>query len=130
MTLWEALVVVAITALVATVTFPRVERATTTLALREEATALNASLRLARAQAVRLGTPVTFSVTRDGKGYGWSGSALRPLHDGFTVTPAGGAVVFYADGSSSGGMLALATARGNVPYRIDPTTGAVARVTQ
>jgi general secretion pathway protein H len=130
MTLMETLAVVAITALAATIAFPRVERAGEALSVREETTALTASLRLARAQAIRTGAPVTFSAARDGSGYGWTGSTLRRLHAGIVVAPGGGAAVFYADGSASGGTFALTHEGGTLAFAVDPVTGAVLQVAQ
>ena len=130
MTLLETLVAVGVMALIATVAFPRVERAVGGVTLREETTALVANLRLARAQAIRRAEPVTFSVARDGHGYGWSGSALREVPGGLSLAPANASVTFYPDGSATGGDFGVTGRAGRLPIHVDPVTGAVSMVTR
>ena len=125
MTLLETLVAVAVAALVATVAFPVVGRGIASVSRHEETAALVANLRFAHAQAIRLGAPVAFSVARDGRSYGWSGSAERPMRESLALAPGNATVAFYPDGSSSGGEIDVVAPNGRLAVRIDAVTGAV-----
>jgi general secretion pathway protein H len=123
MTLLEALVVVAITALVGALEFPNLERALAMFSLRETASALTADLREARADALREDQDVTFTFTPDGRGYVWSEGA-RTLPQVVSVQQSA-TIRFFADGSASGGAIKLASGGRVVPISVDSATGTV-----
>lgn len=124
MTLLEALVVVAITALVGALEFPNLERALAMFSLRETASALTADLREAHADALREGQGVTFAFTPDGRGYVWSDGQTRTLPQVVSVQQ-GATIRFFADGSASGGAIKLASGKRVIPISVDSATGTV-----
>ncbi|MBA3811689.1 MAG: prepilin-type N-terminal cleavage/methylation domain-containing protein, partial [Caulobacteraceae bacterium] len=69
-TLVEALVVVAITALVSLIGFPRLQQGLTRLSQRQTVSAEAERLREARAGALRGDRSVTFKVAANGRAYG------------------------------------------------------------
>lgn len=125
-TLMEALVVVALTAMAATILFPRLERSFASVSLHESTTMFAADLRTVRSLAMRGGVPVVFGVAEDGHTYGWSGGASRITPLSTSVAPASTAVTFYVDGSSSGGTFTLVAGDRRAAVNVDPATGAVA----
>ena len=126
MTLLEALVVMGLMALVATLAFPNIERTLGFLQLRETTGTLVANLRIARSDAVRSGQDVEFRVAPDGKSYGWSEGEARAVPGQVIVRALKGTtIVFYSDGTTSGGELeALADGR-RISVEVDEATGAV-----
>ncbi|HSZ75413.1 MAG TPA: GspH/FimT family pseudopilin [Rhizomicrobium sp.] len=125
MTLLEALVVVALTALVGAIEFPNLERAIGVLALREAASTLTADLRTVHADAMRTGQDVTFALTADGRAYGWTEGQARKMPDTVAVSMSPSAIRFFADGSATGGTLKLSAKGREVPISIDSATGSV-----
>ncbi len=123
MTLLEALVVVAITALIAAIGFPAFHATGTATALRSQSAALVADLHRARAAAIHLDRPVTLGADNDGGGWRWDGGALRldsPLHLNATQ-----AVTFFPDGSATGGDLAIAAPGRTIRMSVDRVNGQV-----
>ncbi len=129
-TLIETLVVVAITALVALIGLPQMRQGLLTLSQRQAVAVVAARLRLARAQALREDAPVAFAVAADGAAYGVVGSVPTPTPPGVTVSiPRGlssGRIVFYGDGSASGGAVAISAGRRTLRVIVSPDAGAVA----
>lgn len=123
-TLIEALVVVAITALVTMIGFPRLQQGLQTLARQQTATAVMERLREARATAILYDQPVVFSVADNGRLYGWRGSSAR-TGAGVYLTPTNGPIAFYADGTSSGGALWVTAARRSYLVGVDPANAAI-----
>ena len=118
-TLVEALTTVAIAAMVGAILFPLVERGLVGAAFRQAETGVRADLRMARAQAIASGRTVDLAVGVQGQGYGWTPGPQRILIAGLALSPAGGGVRFYPDGSSSGGLLVLS--RGALTARLEVT---------
>lgn len=126
-TLIETLVVMAITAMVGAIAFPNIERSLQALALRQTAAVVQANLRVARGEALRGDQMVAFDVDADGGGYAWTNGPVQRTPRGIEVSLANRQVItFFADGSSSGGEVALAGAGRQIRVAVDPQTGAVA----
>jgi len=131
-TLIEILVVVAITALVALIGLPQIRQGLLTLSQRQAVAVVAARLRLARAQALTQDSPVAFGAAPDGAAYGVVGGVATPSPPGVTVSiPPGeaarsGRIVFYGDGSASGGAVAISAGRRTLRVFVSPGSGAVA----
>ncbi len=125
-TLIEALVVVAITALVSLIGFPRLQQGITRLSQRQTVSAVAERLREARAGALRGDRPTTFQVAANGRAYGWSGGRRWGVPPGIAVGPGGGSISFFADGSSNGGAVWILAGRRPLYVQVAPATGAVA----
>ena len=123
-TLIEALVVVAITGLVAMIGFPRLQQEMLTLARRQTATAIVERLREARATAMLTDRPVVFSVVNAGRAFGWRGQ-VAPAGAGVYLTAVNGPIAFYEDGSSSGGAVWVTAARHSYLVGVDASNGSV-----
>jgi general secretion pathway protein H len=124
-TLLEMLVVIGIMVLVAGVVYPNVLRPLERMPLLAARATLVADLRKARADSARLGRIVRVDLDEDGRGYQWNAAAVV-LPSPVRLEADRRAVLFFADGSSSGGRLKL-TGRGRaLEVAVDPTTGVVA----
>jgi general secretion pathway protein H len=121
-TLIEMLVVIGILGLVAGLVFPTWSSPLRRVQLYEARSALVAHLRDARADSVRSGDSVTLELSDDGRAYGWEQSrAVLPAGVGIDGEPR--AIAFFADGSSSGGVLRLKDAHRALTIQIDPASG-------
>jgi general secretion pathway protein H len=121
-TLIEMLVVIGILGLVTALVFPAWSSPLRGVQLAEARASLIANLRTARAASVRGGEAVRLELTDDGRGYGWSGARVS-LPAPVSVDGDPRAITFYADGSSSGGLLTLSERERAVRVAIDPATG-------
>jgi type II secretory pathway pseudopilin PulG len=130
-TLIETLAVVAISALVALIVLPQIRQGLLTLSQRQAVAVVAARLRLARAEALTRDTPVVFGVAPDGAAYGVVGGVATPSPPGVTVSiPPGeaarnGRIIFYGDGSASGGAVAISAGRRTMRVFVSPGAGAV-----
>ena len=124
-TLFEALVVMTIAVLVSAIAFPNIAAGLDRGALRLQTRTLSADLARARADAIRSGRPVVFSVTADGRTYAWTGSAPRRVSANVAVRAPGRSPVFFPDGAAAPAELRLETARAARTLSIDAVTGAV-----
>jgi len=125
-TLIEALVVVAITTLVALIGFPMMRSALLGLSQRQTVAVVAADLRRVRADALRADARRTFAVSRDGRRYAATGTGVAGTPPGVELTSAGGAPIsFYGDGSSSGGAVWVSAARRSIPIVVSSATGAI-----
>jgi general secretion pathway protein H len=122
-TLIEALVVVAVTALITTLIYPDFRQAVARAAFEQAAAGVRADLRIARAQAIRSGERVQIEVAADGRTYGWTPGPRRGLVGDMTLAPAGDAVLFFPDGSAANGEMALGDARRRIRFEVDDGTG-------
>ncbi|MGC1305141.1 MAG: GspH/FimT family pseudopilin [Caulobacteraceae bacterium] len=122
-TLIEALVVVSISAMIGAIVFPELQRGLASAAFAEGVSGVRADLRIARAQALSSGEPVQIEVAADGRSYGWTPGPERGLVGGLSLSPAGPAVLFYPDGSASGGELALSNGRAQARFEVEAATG-------
>ena len=123
-TLIEAMVALAIMALAGTILFPSVERGYAQLELRRATERLSADLRLARAQALQSGRPVALMLAADGTSY--AVGALGSRRGIGSITYQGsGRIVFFADGSTTGGLVTVAGRGRHAEVAVDPVTGAL-----
>lgn len=131
-TLIETLVVVGITALVAFIGFPKMQQAMLAMSQRETVSMVAARLREARAQALSSDQPVVFAVTADGRTFGVLGErAPGKAAPGVSVAPADGSprqIVFYGDGTSSGGVILVRGGQRASGVATEPQNGAVALI--
>lgn len=125
-TLLELLVVMGLMVLLATIVFPALDRALDLFQMRQAAGVLESNLRIVRSDAVRSGEEITFTVSPDGRSYGWSEGEVRRVPDGISVRSSNGQpIVFYGDGTTSGGEIAAATHDRRIAIDINAATGAV-----
>lgn len=132
-TLVEMLVVMAVLALAAALTMPALTRATAERTLTSTAIDVQAMLKLARAEAVRLGrdTAVTISLRdRQVRTEGQAAHLLPPDVDIAVVAPRAEVlshqttrIRFYPDGTSTGGRISLTRGAQRTSVRIDWLTG-------
>jgi general secretion pathway protein H len=125
MTLLEALIVVTLTVLIGLIAFPSVEKTYGILTLHQAADAMAANLRIAQAEAMDSGQNVVFTLQSDGHGYSWSGEARRTPAAVDLEMSKGQDIQFFADGSTSGGAIALADGAHRVDISVDAATGAI-----
>ena len=123
-TLLEMLITVGIMVLITGLVFPDLVRPLQRMPLSEAHAALAANLRAARADAARAGRSMTVQAAQDGRSYGWAGRGT-PLPEGIRLQGEAPEIVFFADGSSSGGDWKLADARRTLEVSVDPATGVV-----
>jgi general secretion pathway protein H len=127
-TLVEALVAVALSGMIAALMFPNLERGLARLSLRMTTATLTAELHAARAAAVRAGAPVSFEIAASGRTYAWTGGpaieASAPVRLAMIRQDP---IVFYADGTTSGGAIAARSGGRAVEIDVDPATGAIVR---
>jgi len=122
-TLLEALVVIAVTALIATIIVPNIAQSLALLSLRESVRLVQADLRVARATALRTGTKVTVTERPDRHGYDWIGGT-RHLPEDVTLNMSA-PITFMADGSIVTASISLAAHGRQIPISIDIVTGSM-----
>jgi prepilin-type N-terminal cleavage/methylation domain-containing protein len=118
-TLLEMLVVVAIMALIAGMTFPNLGRAMDRMNLAQAGADLAANLRIARADAAQRGHAISFEIAEDGHGYGWDQSRVS-LPPALKIE---GGSDFFADGTSTGGSFKVVGRAGGLGVSVDPVNG-------
>jgi general secretion pathway protein H len=123
-TLLEALVALAITALIAGIVVPNMVQALDILTLQETTRILQADLRVARETAIRTGQKVDLEATNHGHEYDWIGGS-RFLPPSITLKMSNPLVV-YPDGSVQTATITVSSGRRQYPISVDPVTGAVA----
>ncbi len=124
-TLIEALVVVAITSLVALIGFPRLQQGLLTFAQRQTVSVVVARLRQIRAEAMLNDEPMAFAIGRDGRRFGASDGVAARTPPGVELSSSNRTVAFYGDGSSSGGSIWVSAARHGERVMVAPATGGV-----
>lgn len=122
MTLFEALVVVAITALIGALAFPRMNAGIERMQFARAQAALAADLRQARAMAQRGGSGWVTPLA-GGTGYAFGGRSIALPPGTRIALPEPGGLGLYADGSSTGGRVGLWNARSRAVFQVDATTG-------
>jgi general secretion pathway protein H len=132
-TLVEALVVVTLTVMVGAIVLPAVGQSLMTLGRRQAVAVVAARLREARAGALRHDAPVVFSIAANGAAYGTSDGEVSPTPPGVTLSiprpdnlGRGGRIIFYGDGSSTGGSVAVSGGQRTTRIFVAPLGGAVA----
>ncbi len=111
-TLIEALVAVAIVALVAGIGFPRIEQSLSTWRMQSATVAVQAALEDARARALRTGTPARFAIVADRGAFARLGYPPARLQPSVRFGASSAHIDFYGDGSSSGGRILLESESG------------------
>lgn len=125
-TLIEALVVVAIAALIAGLGWPRIDRAIKHQQFRTNLALVTQSLRAARAAAIRTSAPASFAVIGAGDRFAIGAVAQPPLTQGYRLAPLDRrALRFFADGSSDGARFMLMGGGLRSAITIYPSTGVV-----
>lgn len=122
-TLLEALVVIAIVAMIAALVAPNIGASMDLLSLRQSTSVLQADLRVARATALRTGSTVTVTPLKNGQGYDWIGGTRR-FPNAIRVSMSG-PVSFMADGSMIPATISIASGSRHIPLNINSTTGAI-----
>ena len=120
-TLVETLVVMAILALVGSLSVVQFRQTMTAYTWRTAEAVVKSDLQIARSDALRGDRPVSFQVSADGSQYVWDGARPRALPAGVRLS--GQSILFYGDGSSSGGELHIISARGEQRIGIESATG-------
>jgi general secretion pathway protein H len=124
-TLIEMLVVLAVSGLVSTLAFPAVERALDQQRFRGGVTAVLAGLSATRADAVRSGKTVRFDVDPARGEFAVTGRTRDTLAEGIAITAAARPILFFKDGSSTGGALSITNAKRAVRISVDSATGKI-----
>ncbi|MBV8978373.1 MAG: prepilin-type N-terminal cleavage/methylation domain-containing protein [Alphaproteobacteria bacterium] len=122
-TLLETLIVVAITALIASIVVPNLMGSLEMLDLQQTTRLLQADLRVARATAIRTGQKVDIEATNRGREYDWIGGS-RFLPAGMTLSMSN-PVVVYPDGSVQSAAISISSSRRVYGITLDPVNGAV-----
>ena len=122
-TLLETLIVVAITALIATIVVPNLLGSLQMLDLQQTTRLLEADLRVARGTALRTGQKVDLEATNHGREYDWIGGS-RFLPEGITLSMSNPYVV-YPDGSVQNAAITLTARRRRYSVNVDPVNGSV-----
>jgi len=122
-TLLEALVVIAIVAMVSALVVPNMERSLGLLSLRESVGVVQADLRVARGTALRTGTRVSITPLPDKHGYDWIGGT-RHLSSKVSLNMSG-PISFYGDGSMIPAAFSLTSGSRRININVDATTGTI-----
>jgi general secretion pathway protein H len=127
-TLIEALVVMAVSALIAGIIFPGLERALAFWQFRSAAVIVETGLERGRALALREDATVRFAVSPAQTSFALPGEAPTRLPQGARLLQSGTQpILFFADGTSSGGVLGLSDDRRRLALGVIPDTGLVER---
>lgn len=122
-TLIEMLVVLAIAGLIAGLAFPLIERSQRRTEFAQASAAMSHGVLAARAEALRTGNRVALHVDQDGRVLS-TGSTLSPqLPLDYRLIGEPQTIVFFADGSATGGVLTLVTPSEALQLSIDSATG-------
>ncbi|MGI9169267.1 MAG: hypothetical protein ACR2FH_03710 [Caulobacteraceae bacterium] len=127
MTLIEILAAVAVTLLVSLLLLVNLQPQLVVYAHRQSVGVVASRLREARAWALRRDAPIAAAVGGRGRVLGVSGMAptVTPAGVGLS-TPGDRPIVFFGDGSSSGGVVWVTAANHSVPVWVVAATGSVA----
>jgi len=123
-TLLEALVVLAVLALIAGIGFPRVDAAMRRFAAHEAAARVGRALHAARAAAFRRDMPVRFMILDEGRGFAVLDERDRVPAD-LRAEASSGSILFFPDGTSAGGTVGLNGTGGRWRWHVHPTTGMI-----
>ncbi len=124
-TLIEMLVVLAVAALIAGIGFPRLQAILSAQEWRTSVAAVTALLRDGRARALRSGVVAVVAVAPDGRHVRLGDARDITLPDSITAAT-DRPVVFFADGSASGGVITIAGSGRTAQLRVASATGLVA----
>ena len=131
-TLIEALVVVAITALLGGLMFPRLQGMITGQEFRTARSQMILGVRETRAIAIRSGAATRFQIEETGHGFQVSDRTQQnlPASVRLSKSNARGAIIFYSDGTSNGGRITLSNRDQKQEFLIFPTTGLIVEARQ
>jgi general secretion pathway protein H len=124
-TLIEMLVVLAISALIAGLAFPSVERLAARAELLAARSLVVAELSHARADALRFDEAVRVEIARDGTALGRGEGSAVILPSGIRLLAQPAVLGFYPDGSATGGQLRLEGERLSASLELDARDGGV-----
>ncbi|WP_375287075.1 Tfp pilus assembly protein FimT/FimU [Sphingomonas sp.] len=127
-TLIEMLVVLAVTALIAGLSFPAIERSLRGQAFESAADATEFGLRQARADAIRSGQPTRFALGPDRRSIVREGGRPIELPAAIAIALPTQGITFFGDGTATGGTVALTGSGRERRLAVDPGSGAVALV--
>lgn len=125
-TLLEMLVILAILSLIAGIAFPSVDKAMRRQAFVEAATRVEGLLHAARARSIATGRAARFAVSADRHGFGF-GDTVDHLPDTVLATLPDGAILFFADGTATGGRVTVAGQGQERRWTIRAATGSIER---
>ncbi len=126
-TLIEALVVVAIVALISGIGYPSLRSAIRSQEFNAGQSSILLALKETRASAIRSGRVSRFSVVPGGNGTSVNGVNQPPLAEANRlVSLQNRSITFYSDGTSNGGQLTLTSENRRTEFTIYPTTGFIA----
>lgn len=120
------LVTLAIATLVAGLAFPAVERVFARQQFSAGALAIDLALAQARARAIGQRETVRVSLSRDGRTLLADGEAPLTLAESLTVGWPPRGLAFFADGTSTGGSIAVAGGGRRGRIAVDPYTARIA----
>lgn len=127
LTLIETLVALAITVLTGLIVFPRLQQVLLVYTQRQTVAVVSERLREAHAGALSADGPVVFFLAPTGRALAVSGMAPDVTPQGVTVSsPNRRSIVFYGDGSSTGGVVYVTAAGRSIPVWVVAVTGGVA----
>ena len=131
-TLIEALVVVAITALLSGLMFPRLQGMITGQEFRTARSQMILGVRETRALAIRSGAAARFQIDETGHGFqvGDRKQQNLPASVLLSTSNARVAIIFYSDGTSNGGRITLSNRDQKQEFLIFPTTGLIVEARQ
>ena len=124
-TLLEMLVVIAVMGLIAAIGFPAIARGIERSEFRAASSALDLAVRQARAAGIDGGAPVPLRFRPDATERELSGDMARRSLTPLQIDMPDGGIIFFPDGSSSGGTIALAGRSQSYRLHIDAANGAV-----
>lgn len=126
-TLIEALVVLGILSLVSALAFPQVDKAMRGRTFADAAARVELGLQETRARALRQGAAAR--MIPDGRGHGFvTGERSDAIPDRVSLRFPPGGLVFFADGSASGGEVAIRDGTRQRRWAIDAVTGRIDRI--
>ncbi len=124
-TLIETLVVLAVTGLIAGLSFASIEKLSTFWTLRAAYLSVDSALGRARARALSGADPVDFRVSAAEGRYGVTGETVQTLPGAVAFLPGTASVRFYPDGTASGGRVGLKAGARQSWFSISADTGLI-----
>ncbi len=131
-TLIEALVVAAITALLSSIMFPRLQGMITGQEFRTARSQMIMGVRETRALAIRSGAAARFKIEEAGHGFMVNDRTQQNLPASVRLSNVDtrGVIIFYSDGTSNGGRITLSSRDHRQEFLIFPTTGLIVEATR
>lgn len=124
-TLMEALVVLAVTALIAGIAFPAVQTANRYWTLRAAFLAVDTAIARTRAAAIRANRTAEITVDTDQRRFAVAGERVQTLPAAVAFLPGSDGIRFFADGSTPGGRIGLSGGSRSVWFTVSPDTGLI-----